>query len=119
MNQQITALQFDSVDQLQHTLQDLYKKQGLATVKEWVSKNFTKGRKLILKKGQSGQQHEEVEICDRKMETLDKNGIKTTNPGFLPFISDPVNYDTCQLYFSLRVLFIEEPFGLVIYKKTD
>jgi hypothetical protein len=113
------ALKFDSVDELQLILKDLYVKQGISGVKEWIINNFTEGRKMLFKKGQSGQLNEEVEICDRKMEILDKNGINIVKDDFLPFMSQSINNHSCKLYFSLRILFINDPFGITIYNKRD
>jgi hypothetical protein len=119
MTQIKNELKFDSLDQIQNLLKDLYGKEGMSGVKKWVTDNIKDGTKITFKTGPSGKSDEEAVICDRRMETLDKNGINIVDKQYLPFISKSINYDTCTLYFSLRVLFISEPFGIVIHKKTS
>lgn len=116
MNKNI--LSFDSLDQFKSYLKVLYETNNILGVKEWVTDNFQGGTTLSFREGPSGNMEETIQICDRRMELLDKNGIHVVNKDFLPSFSPQPDRLDCTLYLSLRILFIKEPFGIVIYKNV-
>lgn len=109
-------LSFDSLDGLKDYLKVLYQTKDIAAVKEWIIDNLAKGTELSFKEGPSGNSNESVHVCDRRMELLDKNGIHVINKEFLPLLTKTPENSGCTLCFSIRVLFVAEPFGLVVYK---
>lgn len=113
MNKDLT---FDSLDEWKDYLKVLYQENGLAAVSGWVEDNLTRGVTCAIKSTPSGAS-EVMQVYDRRMELLDKNGIKVIHPDFLPTITAPVDFSVCEISFSLRILFIQEPFGIVIYKR--
>lgn len=116
MNSELT---FESIDSLKRLLKNIYISGGLDEVKEWIEENMKRGKEVSFKINSSNTLDDKIVIWDRNMEILDPMSNKSVNPSFLPLISSPVDYNVCDMYLSLRILFISEPFGVVIYKRKQ
>lgn len=110
-------LSYDSKDALRDFLKDIYESNGILAVEEWVKDHLKRGTVLIFKGVASGQKENHVSVWDRSMEILNPMNNTIVNKSFLPPLSSPIDFDKCELYLSLRILFISEPFGLVIYSQ--
>jgi hypothetical protein len=108
-------IQFKNTDELISTLREKYNTNDIAGVQNWVHKTFKPNTKITIARDvKNPTKIDSEQLYDRVIIRLDKNGNETNE-----YYLNPIHEDTfsSNLFLSVRLNFIENPFELLLFTK--
>lgn len=111
MNQK--TISFASTDSLLEILADKYRVEGMPGVVAWVNESFKTGVVVSMARDPGNLYRiEKASIYDRALIQLTDDGEETGVTILSPKHSDAFS---TNLFLSVRLIFIDQPFGLLLY----
>lgn len=106
---------FNTTDDLIKMIKENYNQKGLSGVTEWVNNNFKENTTLTIARDISTPSNVETAIIhDRVIIKLNNRGEETEVYYLEPIYENTFSGD---LFLSIRLNFIEEPFELLLFSK--
>lgn len=110
-------ISFSSTDDIISSLKEIYQNKGLEGVKEWVNDTFQTNSQITVARDITNISKVDTSIVyDRTIVKLTKAGEETEVYYLAPIHDDAFS---SNLFLSIRLNFIDEPFEFLIYTKGN